>query len=141
MGCATSDLETPTRPAEAVGQIEIYGQHPAHSLFVLIVQMDKHHRKWANVPVDYVHTPCPPENAVLKTYGVGSVFVGQSETLEVVKMKYPSDFISNAGGIKIVYKIEPRAAKNNMPCVSLTAKLVGPNMGLFSQAMQEQVSL
>ena len=136
MGCSGS---TPPRSdhAEATTVVSA-GPETHHACFMLSLKMDLYQPKYANIPVTYSVTACPPGSALLEgKYGVGTVFsgfncMGQKESNSIVECSFIRGGTSlvalKCAGILVTHTT---TALPNGDC-KYTVAMDGPNMGLFN---------
>ena len=81
------------------------GPDTHHACFMVALKVDLYQPKYANIPITYNMTPCPPGTGVLDKYGVGSLFngfnaMGMPENLTITECHY-----DGAGGFgKVVFE-------------------------------------
>jgi hypothetical protein len=113
---------------------------------MVALKVDLYQPKYANMPITYHVTPCPPGTGVLDKYGVGTVFsgfnaMGTPENLTITECAFtPSEsgkvVFQVPGSILVTYTT---TALPNGDC-QFTVAMDGPNMGLFEKHMAMQVN-
>jgi hypothetical protein len=111
---------------------------------MVALKVDLYQPKYANMPITYTVTPCPPGTGILDKHGVGTVFngfnaMGMPENLTITECHYESSFgkvVFETKGILVTYTT---TALPNGDC-QFTVAMDGPSMGLFQNHMAMQVN-
>lgn len=105
MGCGASVANiAEAQVIVSPGQNTLENTH--HACFMLCLQMDVYHEKYANAPIAWTVTPCP--TGLYDKYGAGTQFtgfnhMGQQEQAVITEVKYLESVTIAVGGITIKY--------------------------------------
>ena len=107
----------------------------------MCLKVDLYQPKYANIPMSYSVTPCPPGQAFIDGYGVGTVLTatnsfGSLEKITLVEVEPLAKIVFECGPVQMTYttRLLP-----NGDC-ELGYDMDGPHMGRFGRQVTMQLN-